>query len=48
MRRIFEIMYKELVLLLRDVKAPHVNIWYLFLSCHPDMTGERMDPSQPL
>lgn len=52
MRRIFEITYNELLLMLRsmlrNVKAPSVKVWYLFLSCHPVMTGEHMDPSQPL
>lgn len=52
MRRIFEIMSKELVLMLRstlrNAEAPYVKVRYLFLSCHPEMTGEHMDPSQPL
>jgi len=41
-------MYKELVLLLRNVKALCAKVWYLFLNCHPEMTGEHMDPSQHL
>lgn len=51
MRRIFEIMYKELVLMLRsmlrNVTVRYVKGQYLFLSCHPETTGEHMDPSQP-
>lgn len=45
-------MYKELVLMLRsmlgNIKASYVKVWYLFLNCHPEMTGEHMDPRQHL